>query len=179
MNSGEHMSLFLNTISSRLIAKRDSNTQNKSNICKETFPCSWEARHIIHLHNSLLWTSCYNAHHFLQQPPWPPHPLEPPMDRDKAGTPPACRNDCGLNLTAVGWQTCLHFSSPETPIAEWYSAEGPGLKTWVVSQRVFKMDFHQQKLSSLSIACNVKLEGALYSVFYAEASKRHWTSRNK
>ena len=31
--------------------------------------------------------------------------------------------------------------------------------------------FHQQKLSSLSIACDVKLEGALYSVFYAEASE--------
>ena len=31
---------------------------------------------------------------------------------------------------------------------------------------------HQQKLSSLLIACDVKLEGALYSVFYAEASKK-------
>ena len=40
-------------------------------------------------------------------------------------------------------------------------------------------EFHQQKLSSLSIACDIKLEGALYSVFYAEASKRPWASRNE
>ena len=30
-------------------------------------------------------------------------------------------------------------------------------------------------LSRLSIACDIKLEGALYSVFYAEASKRPHT----
>ena len=42
-----------------------------------------------------------------------------------------------------------------------------------------KVDFHQQKLSSLSIAHNIKLEGALYSVFCAEASKRPWTSLNE
>ena len=30
--------------------------------------------------------------------------------------------------------------------------------------RIFKIDFHQQKLHSLSIACDVKLEGALYVV---------------
>ena len=36
--------------------------------------------------------------------------------------------------------------------------------------KIFNIVFHQQKLSSLSIACAVKLEGALYSVFYAEAS---------
>ena len=45
----------------------------------------------------------------------------------------------------------------------------------VGSPRILKIDFHQQKLSSLLIACNIKLEGALYSVFYAEASKRPWT----
>ena len=39
--------------------------------------------------------------------------------------------------------------------------------------------FHQQKLSSLLIACDIKLEGALYLVFYAEASKRPWTSLNE
>ena len=31
----------------------------------------------------------------------------------------------------------------------------------------------------LLIACDVKLEGALYSMFYAEASKRPWTSLNE
>ena len=42
--------------------------------------------------------------------------------------------------------------------------------------KIFNIVFHQQKLSSLWIACDIKLEGALYSVFYAEASKRPWTS---
>ena len=32
---------------------------------------------------------------------------------------------------------------------------------------IFKIDFHQQKLSSLSIAGNIQLEGDLYSMFYA------------
>ena len=45
--------------------------------------------------------------------------------------------------------------------------------------RIFNTVFHQQKLSSLSIAHNIKLEGALYSVFYAEASERLSTSLNE
>ena len=57
-------------------------------------------------------------------------------------------------------------------------AEGLGSNPRVGSPRIFKIDFHQQKLSSLLIACDAKLEGALYSVFYAEASKRPWTSLN-
>ena len=47
------------------------------------------------------------------------------------------------------------------------------------SPRIFKIGFHLHKLHSLSIICDVKLEGALYSVFYAEASKRLWTSLNE
>ena len=39
--------------------------------------------------------------------------------------------------------------------------------------------FKPQFWNFLSIACDVKLEGALYSVFYAEASKRPWTSLNE
>ena len=53
------------------------------------------------------------------------------------------------------------------------------LKTWVKPQMwspgIFKLGLHQQKLSSLF---DVKLEAALYSVFYAEASKRSKTSLN-
>ena len=45
------------------------------------------------------------------------------------------------------------------------AALSPGLEPRVGSPRIIKIDFHQQKLRSLSIACNVKLEGALYSVF--------------
>ena len=37
--------------------------------------------------------------------------------------------------------------------------------------RIKKLGLHQQKLGSLLIACDVKLEGALYSLFIAEASK--------
>ena len=55
-------------------------------------------------------------------------------------------------------------------------AEGHGCNPRVGSPRIFKIDFHQQKLSSLSIACDIKLEGALYSVFYAKASKILWIS---
>ena len=40
------------------------------------------------------------------------------------------------------------------------------------------MVFIQQKLSSLSITCDIKLESAFYSVFYAEARKRPWTHLN-
>ena len=58
-------------------------------------------------------------------------------------------------------------------------AEGLGLKPREGSPRIFKIDFHQQKLSSLSIARDIKLEDALYSVFCAEASKRPWTSLNE
>ena len=41
-----------------------------------------------------------------------------------------------------------------------------------------KIDFLQQKLGSLSIACDVKLERALCSVFCAEASST-WTYLNE
>ena len=44
---------------------------------------------------------------------------------------------------------------------------------------IFNTVFHQQKLSSLSIARNVKPEGALYSVFCAEASERPRTFLNE
>ena len=51
----------------------------------------------------------------------------------------------------------------QTQAAEWSSGKNAGLL----------------KLSRLSIASDVKLEGALYSVFCAEASKRPWTSLNE
>ena len=47
-----------------------------------------------------------------------------------------------------------------------------GFKPWVGSPRIFKIDFHHLKLSSVLIECDIKLEGVLYSVFHAEASKR-------
>ena len=50
-----------------------------------------------------------------------------------------------------------------------YCAEGRWFESWVESLRIF--NFHQQKLSSLSIACDIKIEGGLYSAFFAEASK--------
>ena len=53
-----------------------------------------------------------------------------------------------------------------------------GVQTPGEEPKFFNIIFHQQKLSSLLIACDVRLEGALYSVFYAEASKRPWTSLN-
>ena len=65
--------------------------------------------------------------------------------------------------------------------AEWSSGrlltcadEGLGSKfePQVGSPRIFKIAFHQLKLGSLSITCDVKQEGAFYSVFYAEASKK-------
>ena len=69
--------------------------------------------------------------------------------------------------------------------AEWSSgrmlaccAEG-GFKPWMGNLRIFNIVFHQQKLSSLSIACEIKLEGVLYFVFYAETSKRPLTSLNE
>ena len=34
-------------------------------------------------------------------------------------------------------------------------------------------------ISCLSIACDLKLESALYLVFYAKASERSWTSLNE
>ena len=47
-----------------------------------------------------------------------------------------------------------------------------------IAQEFSKSDFHQKKLSSLSITYNIKWEGALYSVFCAEASKTPSTSLN-
>ena len=40
-------------------------------------------------------------------------------------------------------------------------AEGGGFEARMARPRIFSIFFHQQKLSSLSIACNIKLEGAL------------------
>ena len=40
-----------------------------------------------------------------------------------------------------------------------------GVQTLDGEPKIFNIVFHQQKLSSLSIACDIKLEGALYSVF--------------
>ena len=54
-----------------------------------------------------------------------------------------------------------------------------GVQTHDGEPKIFNIVFHQQKLSSLSIACDIKLEGALYSVFYSEASERPWTSLNE
>ena len=63
--------------------------------------------------------------------------------------------------------------------AEWSSGRipaccsgGPGFRPWVEGPIIFKIGFHQQKLSSQLTAYNVKLEGAVYSVLYAETSKR-------
>ena len=50
-------------------------------------------------------------------------------------------------------------------------AEDPGFEPRMESPRIFKDDFHHQKLSSLSIARKIKHEGALYLAFFAEASK--------
>ena len=53
-------------------------------------------------------------------------------------------------------------------------------KLWLGSPRIFKIDFHQLKLSSVLIECDIKLGGAFYSVFHAEASKdpgHPWTNR--
>ena len=49
-------------------------------------------------------------------------------------------------------------------------AEGPRFEPKVGSPRIFKI--YQNELICMSIACDVELEGALYSVYYAEASKR-------
>ena len=37
---------------------------------------------------------------------------------------------------------------------------------WVALEFLFKVDFYQQKLSSLSMACNIRQADALYSVFF-------------
>ena len=58
-------------------------------------------------------------------------------------------------------------------------AEGPGFEPRVGSPTIFKMDFHQQKLSSLSIAYDIKVEDAFYSVFYAQAGEKPGTSLNE
>ena len=52
----------------------------------------------------------------------------------------------------------------------------PGFEPRTGNPRIFKFDFHQQKFSSLSTTCYVQLEGALYSMCYAEASRRPLTS---
>ena len=57
--------------------------------------------------------------------------------------------------------------------------EGFEFEPRVGSTIISKIDFPQHKLSSQSIAFDIKLEGALYSVFYAEACKIPWISLNK
>ena len=56
---------------------------------------------------------------------------------------------------------------------------GQGVEFWHAALKVLKMDFHQQKLSSLWIARHIKLYCALYSVFCAEASARPGTYLNE
>ena len=58
-------------------------------------------------------------------------------------------------------------------------AEGVGSNLGWGAQEFSKIVLHQQKLSSLSIACNIKLEDALFSALYAEASKRPGTFLNE
>ena len=53
----------------------------------------------------------------------------------------------------------------------WVQTPDPKLKN-------FQNKLHQQKLRSLSIAYDIKLEGALCSVFYAGTSTRPWTFLN-
>ena len=57
--------------------------------------------------------------------------------------------------------------------------EGPGFEPGVGSSIMYKISFHQQKHSNLSIAFNIKLEVALYSVFCAYESERPWSSLNE
>ena len=87
-----------------------------------------------------------------------------------------------VSVSGIGGIGLLTFRA-----AEWSSGKNagllrgrPGFKPRVGSPKIFKIGFHQQKISILLIACDIKLhvEGALYSVFYAEASKRPWTSLN-
>ena len=69
------------------------------------------------------------------------------------------------------WRRELQFSQhckTVPTVAEWSGGrmpacciEGPGFRPRVWSTRISKIDFHQQKLSSLWFACDVKLEGAL------------------
>ena len=77
---------------------------------------------------------------------------------------------CNIQMGELWYQT----SGKNAGLLRWRQGFKPG----VGSPIIFNTVFHQQKLSSLSIACDVKLEGALYSVFSAEASKRPWTSLN-
>ena len=58
-------------------------------------------------------------------------------------------------------------------------ATGPDFNIRVGCPRIFKIDFHQQKLSRLSTTCKIKWEVLLYSVFWAGANKRPWTSLNE
>ena len=53
-----------------------------------------------------------------------------------------------------------------------------GSKPKVGSPRIFKIYFHQQNLSSLSIACDIKQECALFSVFRAVTKDPGHNSRS-
>ena len=61
------------------------------------------------------------------------------------------------------WRQATEWSSGRTGAC---CTEGLGSKPRVGSPRIFKIGFNQQKLSSLLIACDIKLEGALHSAFY-------------
>ena len=56
-------------------------------------------------------------------------------------------------------------------VERWPAALKAGVQIPDREPKIFDIVFYQQKLSSLSIACDIRLEGALYSVFYAEASE--------
>ena len=51
-----------------------------------------------------------------------------------------------------------------------------GILWWIARFLVY---FHQQIFGSLLIVCNVKLEGAVYLVFYEEANEKPWAFPNK
>ena len=86
---------------------------------------------------------------------------------------------CYLFAEYHTWHLTLHFQLGSLvvecqPAVQKVVASNPGWgpKKWK------KIDFHQQKLSSLLIACDMKLDIVLCSVFYAKASKIQWTFLN-
>ena len=66
----------------------------------------------------------------------------------------------------------FHVSPPFQKAAEWSSGKNAGLLRWrrrfkprMGSLRICNIVFHRQKLCSLAITSDIKLEGALYSAF--------------
>ena len=74
----------------------------------------------------------------------------------KANSKPLFGTSAALHITALGPSRQLSGLVVRMPAC---CAEGGGSNPGWGAQ-----DFHQQKLSSLSFACDIKLEGALYSV---------------